>query len=250
MNAPQDLDRQLAAMLEDGPTRAPESAIEGALAHARSHPRRPDPFAFLRRDPMGAASSSRGRGFGALPVVAILGLLLVGALAAASIGGWLQDRNTVVPPPAPTASAAPSVTPSTSPSPSVEPSATPSATPTSIHVNLIQHVGADTSIDIVDRSGTLVSAESGDPGDGGSVAEGTIQVVADASDPKTLVATWTGSPCDTTHALDIAPDGTTWTITRPACSGDSVPADHVLRLTFDAPFDPASITGTVLTSGN
>ena len=55
-------------------------------------------------------------------------------------------------------------------------------------------------------------------------------------------------PCDTTHELDIAPDHTL-TITRPACGGDTIPVDHVLRLTFDAPLDPATIEGSVVTGG-
>jgi hypothetical protein len=55
-------------------------------------------------------------------------------------------------------------------------------------------------------------------------------------------------PCDTTHELDIAPDRAL-TITRPACSGDTIPVDHVLRLTFDAPVDPSTIEGTVVTTG-
>ena len=67
MNA-NDLDRRLTDWLGEGPTSAPEPSIIAALGHARAHPRRPDPLAILRRDPMG---TSGGIGFGlrALPVI-------------------------------------------------------------------------------------------------------------------------------------------------------------------------------------
>jgi hypothetical protein len=55
-------------------------------------------------------------------------------------------------------------------------------------------------------------------------------------------------PCDTTHTLDIAPDHTL-TITRQNCGGDTLPVDHVLRLTFHAPIDAASIHGSVVSTG-
>jgi hypothetical protein len=242
MTASNDLDRRLADWLEDGPARAPERSIAFALDHAAAHPRRRDPLAALRRDPM------RSPGFGGsmrmLPLAAALGLLLVAALAVATVGGLFDRTPAVVPP------AIPSASPSVVPTPFATPTgpAISASSPPAVHVDLIEHVGEDASIDIVDRSGTLVDAESGDPPDGGSIEEGTIQVVADAADPNTLVLTWTGMPCDTTHQLDIAPDRTL-TITRPACSGDTIPVDHVLRLTFDAPVDPATITGSVVTSG-
>ena len=50
MNASQDLDRRFADWLKDGPSRAPERSISAALGHARSHPRRRDVLAGLRRD--------------------------------------------------------------------------------------------------------------------------------------------------------------------------------------------------------
>jgi hypothetical protein len=237
MTASDDFDRRLAEFLDGGPARSPERTIAFALDHAAAHPRRRDVFAGLRRDPMG--SPAFGGSMRVLPLVAALGLLLVAAVAVAMVGGSFNQAPPIVPPVAsPTAVPAPTATPS---------GPLASATP-AIHVDLIEHVGADASIDIVDRSGRLVDAESGDPPDGGSVEEGTIQVVADATDPNTLVLTWTGMPCDTTHELDIAPD-LTLTLTRRQCGGDTIPVDHVLRLTFDAPLDPATIDGTVVTTG-
>ena len=242
MTASNDFDRRLTDWLQDGPARAPERSIAFALEHAAARPRRRDPLAALRRDPMG--SQGFGGSMRMLPLVAALGLLLVAALAVVTVGGLFDRTPSVVPP------AIPSASPSVVPTPSATPTgpAIPASAPPAVHVDLIEHVGADASIDVVDRSGTLVDAESGDPPDGGSVEEGTIQVVADTADPNTLVLTWTGMPCDTTHQLDIAPDHT-MTITRPACSGDTIPVDHVLRLTFDAPIDPATIEGSVVTAG-
>lgn len=245
MTASNDFDRRLADWLKDGPNRAPERSVTFALDHASAHPRRRDPLVVLRRDPMG--SPAFGGSMRLLPLVAALGLLLVAALAVATVGGFFDRSPAVVPPPV----ASPSPTPNAS-APSPTPTATPTGpatipeSPTTMHVDLIEHVGQDASIDITDRSSDLFTAASGDPGDGGSVEDGKIDIKADATDPKTLVLTWTGMPCDTTHTLDIAPDHTL-TITRPACSGDTVPVDHVLRLTFDTALDPSTITGTVET---
>jgi hypothetical protein len=250
-----ELDRGLAELFADGPSGAPERTIVFALDHAAAHPRRRDVLQAIRRDPM--RSPAFGGSMRVLPLVAAIGLLAILALGAAFVGGAFNRTPVVVPPvvsPIPTT--APTPTASPTPSPSATPTATPSPTPAptaipsfaSIHVDLIEHQGQDASIDIVDRSGDLASAVSGDPGDGGSVEDGKIEIVADPSDPKTLVLTWTGMPCDTTHTLDIAPDHT-MTITRPACGGDAIPADHVLRLTFATPIDPASISGTVVTAG-
>jgi hypothetical protein len=234
-----DFDRRLTDFLADGPSRAPDRTVVFALHHAAAHPRRRDPLAALRRDPM--RSAPVGGSMRMLPLVAAVGLVLVAALAVATVGG-LFGGPSPVPPLTPTAS--PSVAPTATPSGPPVPAASPSV----LHVDLIEHVGNDASIDITDRSGTLLRAGSGEPADGGSVEEGTIRVVADPVDPTTLVLTWTGTPCDTTHTMDIAPDRTI-TITRPPCSGDAIPADHVLILTFRTPVDPASVRGSVVTTG-
>lgn len=240
-----DLNRRLGDLFADGPTSAPERTIVFALDHAAAHPRGRDLLRAVRRDPMGSPAF-RGS-MRLLPLVAALGLLAIVALGAAFVGGAFNQSPAIAPPVV-------TPSPSTEPTAASAPVSTPVSTPTGpatvpeLHVDLIEHVGEDASIDIVDRSGDLVRAASGDPGDGGSVEEGRIQVVADATDPTTLVLTWTGMPCDTTHSLDIAADHSL-TITRPACSGDTLPVDHVLRLTFDTPVDPATVRGTVVTTG-
>ena len=105
MNAFDDFDRRLGEWLEDGPTQAPHEAIERATAHARSHPRRPDPFAFLR-----SAMTSRTTPVVLRPawILLLLGLLLAAVVAAIGIGS--RNDAPVVVVASPTASPAPTAT--------------------------------------------------------------------------------------------------------------------------------------------
>jgi hypothetical protein len=244
MNAQNDLDRRLATAFEDGPSRAPDRSIDAALAHAHAHPRRRDPLAILRRDPMNTQSSRFAVVLQPLPLVAALALVVAAGLAVATGGGLFNDRSVVVPP---VATPSPTATPAPSGPPSPEPS--PSSSPAVISVDLIERVGADATIDITDLSGHLATAESGTPGDGASVPDGTVAVSGLDADPKTVVLTWSGLPCDTTHRLTINPDGLTMTIERPACQGDAMGIDHVLQLTFDRSVDPAAVNVTIRTIG-
>ena len=242
MNAQNDIDRRIAGWLEDGPSRAPERTIDSALAHAQAHPRRRDPLAFIRKDPMNAQTSPFQAALRPLALVAVLALVLAAAFAVVTVGGLFQGQPAVVPPVA---------TPSPS-TPSASPTAVPSASPspTVISVDLIEHVGADATIDITDLSGTLVSAVSGDPGDGASVPDGAVETGDQIADPTTIVLTWSGLPCDTTHQMTIAPDGVTITIDRPTCQGDAMAVDHVLLLTFDHAVDVTKVNPSLRTIGN
>lgn len=247
--AARDVERRLAAFLGDEAfVRAPERAIEGAVAHARAHPRRRDVLAALRRDPMdgwgatlglGAVGLGAGRAAPRLLLVASLGLLLVAAFAVASVGG-LFDRQAVVPPDV-SPSPVPTVVPSEAPSPSLPP-----VEP--IRVDLTEVNGADAFVDITDASRTLLSAVSGTPQDGGST-DGRSVVVTQGGSADMLVLTWTGLPCDAGHDLAIDTDGRTMTLTRPTCEGDTFPRDLVLELTFDGPVAPADVTITLETIG-
>ena len=230
-----DTDHRIAAWFAEDDVRAPERTIDAVLAHARAHPRRPDPFASLRRDPM-----RRGMGalFAPVPLPAVVGLIVI-ALGAGAVAGGFFDRPAVVIQPSPSPSASPSATPTPSP--------TPVPSSTVFHVDLVEVLGADASVDITDRSGTLILAESGQPADGGSVADGTIDIEPDPSDPSVAVLTWSGTPCDTTHALDIAPDGRTLTMRRARCEGDAIARDLRVRLQFSGPVDTAQMHGTVVT---
>ena len=241
MTPTNDLDRRLTDFLADGPSSATERSIVFALDHAAAHPRRRDALAVLRRDPMQSPTFTGP--MRVLPLAAALALLVLALAAVAFVGGAFNHQPVV---PAPIVS--PTAPPTAAPTPAASRTAIPIPSVAAIHVDLIEHQGQDASIDITARSVDLLSALSGDPGDGGSVEEGKIQVVADAADPRTLIVTWTGMPCDTTHTLDISPDHTL-TITRPSCGGDTLPVDHVVRLTFAAPIDPATVHGSVVTTG-
>ncbi len=246
MNAQHDLDRSLEAALHDGPSQAPEHLIGAALAHAHAHPRRRDPLAFVRRDPMATPSAKSAVAAHPLPLLALLAVVLAAGLGAATAGGFFKDRPAVAPPVA-TPSPTPGPSAPGSPAPSPAPSAPPS--PVVIPVDLVEHVGADATIDITDLSGHLVKAESGDPGWSASVPDGTIEATGLAGSPATIVLTWGGVPCDTTHLLTIDTDGLSMTIERPACQGDSLAVDHVLVLAFDHPVDPTRVTVSIRTTG-
>lgn len=239
MTAPNEQDRRIAAWFEDVHGRLPERTIEAALAHARSHPRRRDPFAALRRDPMGSGGFGFGRLIQPLPLVAALGLLLAAVFGGAAVGGWFDRDAAVVPPVAP---------PVVSPVPSAAPSQSPKA-PTTIRVDLIEHVGADAFIEITDASSTMIGALSGDPGDGVDVGSDSVRVESDPDDPTIVVLTWGGMTCDTGHELTIEPDGRTMVLTRAACQGDTLGGvGHVLRLTFDAPVPATEFDVTLVTT--
>jgi hypothetical protein len=76
-----------------------------------------------------------------------------------------------------------------------------------------------------------------------------IQVENDPTDPDTIVLTWSGGTCDTSHDLVIGSDGRELTLTRPACLGDALGGvGHVLRLTFDGPAPAAEFQPTLVTT--
>jgi hypothetical protein len=228
MTTVDDTDRRIAAWFTDETVRVPERTIDAALAHARAHPRRRDPLAGFHRDPMSRGPFSGGL-FAPVPLLAVVGLIVMAALGGAVAGGFFDRQAPALP----------------SPTPIVTPS--PSASPSTFHVDLIEVAGQDASIDITDRSRSVVGAESGQPADGGSVGFGGVDVANDPSDPTVIVLTWTGTPCDTTHALDIEADGRTMTITRPRCQGDAIPRDLELRLRFTETVVARDVNATLVT---
>ena len=239
MTTPNEQDRRIASWFQDTQGRLPERAIEAALAHARTHPRRRDPFAALRRDRMGSGGFGLGRLAQPLPLVAAVGLLLAAAFAGAAVGGWFDREPAVVPP---VVSPSPSVAPP-SDAPTVEPS------PATIRVDLIEHVGDDAFIDITDQSFTLTEAVSGDPADRVDAPEGQVRVENDPTDPATIVLSWASGSCDTSHQLVIGAEGRTMQMTRQPCEGDALGGlGHVLRLTFDAPAPAAEFDVTLETT--
>ena len=241
MNAPHDLDRRLGDWLLDGPSRAPERTIVAALEHARVHPRRHDLLAVLRRDPMSSTGFGSGSGLRVMPLAAALGLLLVAALAVATVGGLFQGQPVVVPPVAtPSATGTPLATPSPSPV------ATPS--PTSIRVAFIDDIGGTAFIEITDLSGTLTKARSGKESEGPPLT-GDIGVADAPGDPAAIVLGWVGCPSDTRYVMTIAADGRTMSIDQPACTGDTLGVARVLVLTFDGPVPADEVKATIRVVG-
>lgn len=116
-------------------------------------------------------------------------------------------------------------------------------------VDLIEQIGADASVVISDQSGTLTGASSAAPGDGASVPDGAIQTTSLSADPNTIALTWSGTPCDTVHALTIAPDGVSMQLDRQRCEGDAIGVDHVLLLTFDHAVDVTKVDPILRTNG-
>ena len=226
-----DIDRALAEFLEDGPNTAPEAPVIAALAHARTTPRRPDPFAWLRSDVMAAP---RGRILGLRPSL----VLAIVALIAASIGiavvGTRPQAPAVVVP-------GPSATPA-------QPSSAPSIGPAlfSRPVAMLVSAGDSYLIQVTDTTGDLVDARSLTPGDGASVGMDELQIVADPADPKALILTWQGTPCESNGTLDVDERSHNLEVRREQCVGDTLPLDRVVRLQFATPVEPTVWSYTLL----
>jgi hypothetical protein len=241
-----DLDRALAAFLEDGPNAAPEAPIIAAMAHARTTPRRPDLLRAFRSDVMAPRRAFNGRGVAALG----LATLLMAGLGVAVIGS--RPTNPAVVPPSdsvlPTQSGqpSPSLAPLQSPAPSEpatpgphQPLGSPAVPP--IHVALRTTGGNPASVDVVDESGMLANAVSGNPPE--NVDQDGFRATND--DPTTVRLTWVGSPCDTVHRLTIDSTLATLTLDRPRCGGDAVPVFRELILRFSRPVDATTLTTTL-----
>jgi hypothetical protein len=243
MTSSNDFDRRLGAWLDEGPAHAPDRTVDAALAHARAHPRRRDPLAVLRRDPMSGGSVFAGA-LRPLPLVAVLGLILVAAIGVATVGGFFNRPSVVPPPVTPTASP---ITPSPAATPTGP--AVPASSPAVVRVDLIDDIGGGAFVEITDQSGTMVDARSGQEAEAAREYTGDIGVTNLTGDPTAVVLTWGGSPCDTRHVLTIAPDGRTMTVSRAACQGDSLGMTRVLVVRFDGPVPASDVVATLQTSG-
>lgn len=222
MTIPNEFDRQLGDWLAEGPTHAPEHPVEMAVRHALSHPRRWDPLAPLRRDPM---SGRGGYGLVGRPalVLAIVGLL-VAAVATGALIGALPDAPVVVPP-------VESPNPPPSPSPSVGPSVSP--------IGFTVDFGDGRTADVVDETGRLTSVAAGAPR---TVQTGQeIEVLA--VDASTIRLAWIGGPCDRIHRLTVTE--ATLDLERPMCAGDSIPFAFAIDLFFDGPVDPSAFSPSI-----
>lgn len=225
-----DLDRLLHDWLSDGPNRAPDQPITAASQFVRSHPRRPDPLRAFRSDPM---ADRRPRLLGLSPGLVFAVLALVVAVVAVGVVGSQLQKPTVVLPSSDQPS--PSATPSTAPSAVTAGPPTPLGSPVvpPVRVQLDSPIGNPTSVDIVDESGLLTQAVSGQG------REGNEQLAFDATNdsPTVLRLTWAGGGCDTVHRLTIDPGLTNLTLDRPHCMGDTLGVIRILILTFSRAVD-------------
>ena len=103
-----------------------------------------------------------------------------------------------------------------------------------IRVDLRNATGAQVHVDIVDRPGVVVAAESGRPGDGASVETDTL--VVRNVDARTLRLTWVDYPIDNALALyiDRTETGYRFVLIQPEPSDDTdaIAFDRELILRF------------------
>jgi hypothetical protein len=174
--------------------------------------------------------------------ILLAGIVILTAAACAAVGGPTATPVDSVPAtpsasPSPTATPLPATPVPATPSPT--PVATPKPTPAPsdagndgmpITVNLANATNDKVYVDIVDQSGKVVSATSGRPGDGATVATGTIKV--ENVDARTLRLTWTDIPGDNALSLYIDKSLTHFVLVQPEHDGDSIPYDRILILKF------------------
>jgi hypothetical protein len=223
MTGSNDLDRLLSAYLEEGPRRAPERPVDAAVAFARAHPRRRDPFLFLRPDVMGRRSAmfSPQLAWGLLLVA-----LTLGAVAALAVGSR-PDNAPVVPPPTAPATSSPSATPDSSPA--------PSPTTVSVVVDDTDLSGFAWPVNVTDASGTLL--EVSNPRSAGETEIDRIAVDSDAGgDSRSVVLTWETCADGDPQRVSIDSTGLVWRVERAVCGGDTLGVNPLqVTLTFSGP---------------
>jgi hypothetical protein len=236
MTGSTDLDRLLGAYLDEGPRRAPDGAVDAAIAFARSHPRRRDPLRFLRPDVM---PSRRSMFIPQLAWAALVVVLTLGAVAAFAIGSRPNDAP-ILPPP----------TVIESPAPTPQPSASLGPSPSVLALDLSDSnepgASADTgsgfsrTLTVDDASGTVVDVERGPVPVDEPVDEMTA--AADPENPSRVILRWPFKPCDEALLLSVDAAGDSFVLERQGCVvGDAIGGeDHQVVLTFRGPVDPAT----------
>jgi hypothetical protein len=177
-----------------------------------------------------------------VPVIAALAIAAV--LAACSAGGAGQ-APTEPPVPAPTAVPANTQAPAT---PAPVQSEEPGSDLLPIRVELDSTTGQDVYVDILDRSGFLKVATTGQPGDGATVEPYTVQV--ENIDPRTLRLSWTDYPIDNALSLFVDPAGAglRFVLVQPAPSGpaDAMGEGRILELRFDRDISAGQVESFLL----
>ena len=228
-----DFDRSLAAFLADGPNTAPEAPVVAALAHARTSPRRPDPFRFLRADAMAPR-----RGVGALrPGLVVAVVALAVAAAGIAVVGSRQPDDAVLP--------IPSSAPPSGPTASGDSSPIPTGPPVfSSDVTMLVSAGQPFSVGVSDATGDVVDAVSLQPGDGATVGTNDIRIIADPGDASAFIVTWQGTPCETGGSIRVDETAKVIEVGRQRCVGDLLPLDRILRLQFRSQMSEGEWSGT------
>jgi hypothetical protein len=172
---------------------------------------------------------------GALVLVAVVAVVATGAFGA-----------TPSPAPSPTLAPTPVPTVVPVPVPSVPPS-TPPATDGDFDVALRDLTGHDVSVVIEDRTDSLVTAESGNPGDGMSVRWFDVKV--ENIDAETLRIVWVGLGRDELVHLGVSrvDDKVRLRFVQaaPPAYSDATGYDRVLNLKFDVPVRSEDVLATI-----
>jgi hypothetical protein len=172
---------------------------------------------------------------GALVLVAVVAVVATGAFGRTPTA---TPSRTLAPTPAPT------VVPV--PVPSVPPS-TPPVADGDFDVPLRDLTGHDVSIVIGDKTGSLVKAESGNPGDGMSVRWFDVKV--ENIDAETLRIVWVGLGRDEVVRLGVSrvEDKVRLRFVQaaPPAYSDATGYDRVLNLKFDVPVRSEDVLATI-----
>jgi hypothetical protein len=165
-----------------------------------------------------------------LPLSAILLVTTISAACtSASAGAGSQPPSTTPPVSTPVPSVpAPSQSPVTTPKPTAAPT---DEAPT--RIVLESRANDHVTIDLLDKSGRIVRAESGHPAEGASVPTG--QLKAENIDARTLRLTWTDLPGDNELSLYVNETASVMLVIQPDHDGDAMAFDRVLIVEFDRP---------------
>ena len=112
-----------------------------------------------------------------------------------------------------------------------------------LHIDLESTSGQDVTIDILDRSRSVVDAKSGKPAEG--VSFPWDDVVIENVDARTLRLGWSDFPIDNELTLFVDPVGVGYRflLIQPAPTGpaDAMAEDRILELTFDRDISAAEV---------
>jgi hypothetical protein len=189
---------------------------------------------------------NRSRSIRALGLPGAALILALVAVLAVVVGGALGRGNEPTSPqPTDRPSAAPTAGPTAKPT--IAPVPSPSDAPADGgKIDLKNLTDHDVSVVIKDDTGSLVEAESGNPGDGMSVRWSTAEV--ENLDDSTLRLIWVGLPVDDVVDLSISSTDGAYRLhlvqAAPYPYTDAVGYDRILVLRFDGPVSAEDVQVT------